>query len=356
MKHTEIRRKLSAYLDNQIDAADRAKIEGHLAGCASCRKALEELKRTVGHLKSLPEVEPPPWLTARVMALVRDQEQPRQAFWRRIFLPLHVKLPLEAIALVFICFIGYQVARMNASKVSLTEPSPVTREESPAPTHPAKNRPSAQPPATPSAKPHPAPSVYPPVPERKDKSLTYAPPPAAKAPAPPEVPSAPESGFTSSESDSRATAERIDEQRAMEQSTRHEINNASKSMMQKKEMPAAQNFSPGSTGSRPALRERESGVDRMARSKRAKPSWQVEVMLVVDDPAGVVGAIEEAASRSGGSILRRIYSEAGHLLVVRVEAQNIPELLARLEHVGRLRKPAMKDMAGEGMAELSIRW
>jgi hypothetical protein len=372
MDHTEIRRKLSAYLDNAVDTADRAKIDAHLAGCASCRKALGELERTVGHLKSLPEVEPPPWLTARIMARVRDAAQPRPAIWRRIFLPLHVKLPLEAIAIVFICITGYHIARMNAPQVPLSAPEPATREESAPPTQPAPHRPAAPSPATPAKAlpktPRAAPGIPAPVPGDKEETLTYAPPPPSNATAPPSIPSAApqKTGPFFPEADKRETNERVEEQRAAERAARRYSYDASNSMMQKRGMQdepyystGTSSASSGSSASRKLLSEQpeqEVMEERASRSKQAEQPARVEVTLKVDDPTGAVGIIEEAVIRSDGSIVRRTYGDASHLLVARIGAQNIPGLFARLEHIGGLQKPPQGTASKDGMVELAIKW
>ncbi len=50
---------LSAYLDNQVTPAQRARVEEHLGGCASCRGELESLRRTVALLQAMPRVPVP---------------------------------------------------------------------------------------------------------------------------------------------------------------------------------------------------------------------------------------------------------------------------------------------------------
>ncbi len=43
----EIKDKLSAYLDGELESALCAEIEQHLAGCADCRVMVDTLNRTV---------------------------------------------------------------------------------------------------------------------------------------------------------------------------------------------------------------------------------------------------------------------------------------------------------------------
>ncbi|MCH8087743.1 MAG: zf-HC2 domain-containing protein [Chloroflexi bacterium] len=51
--------KLSEYLDDRLDAEERARIEGHLEGCDQCRQELESLRETIGLLRRVALVEPP---------------------------------------------------------------------------------------------------------------------------------------------------------------------------------------------------------------------------------------------------------------------------------------------------------
>ncbi|MBI5878191.1 MAG: zf-HC2 domain-containing protein [Chloroflexi bacterium] len=51
--------QLSAYLDNRLNAAERARLETHLRGCAQCRRDLAELGYTVNTVRALPVMRRP---------------------------------------------------------------------------------------------------------------------------------------------------------------------------------------------------------------------------------------------------------------------------------------------------------
>ncbi|MBI1919541.1 MAG: DUF2275 domain-containing protein [Geobacter sp.] len=344
MEHTEIRRKLSAYLDNAVNATEKARIEAHLAQCDNCRRALGDLEQTVGHLKSIPEVEPPPWLTARIMAHVRDAAAPKPSLWRRFFMPLHLKLPAEALAIVFVCVTGYYIARISTPQAPIITSLPATRQEAQLPAEPAQRQPSTEAPSKslPSA-PHAAPVL-----PAKNEARPYAPPPPPKSPDRPPMPaaSAPASAPTAPEAYIHGGGEWVEAEREMEWGGRRNMPDAARAL------PGS-----GSSGESWSYRsERETWEDRAARKYQAEPPTQVEVSLRVNDPAGAVGTIEDAATRSGGRIVRRSYGEASHYLVVQVGAQNLPDLFARLERLGRLQKPLPGAAPEEGIVELSIRW
>ncbi len=50
---------LSAYLDGELDAATRARVAEHVAGCADCTRRLEGLRETVHAVRALPMETPP---------------------------------------------------------------------------------------------------------------------------------------------------------------------------------------------------------------------------------------------------------------------------------------------------------
>ena len=49
---------LSAYLDGELNQAERARLDAHLPGCAECRTTLDALRATVAGLATLPEPAP----------------------------------------------------------------------------------------------------------------------------------------------------------------------------------------------------------------------------------------------------------------------------------------------------------
>lgn len=57
---------LSLYLDAQLSASERQRVEGHLESCPACRHRLDGLRRIVSELGRLPAASPPEDLGARV--------------------------------------------------------------------------------------------------------------------------------------------------------------------------------------------------------------------------------------------------------------------------------------------------
>jgi len=101
MDHNDIRHMLSEYIDGAVSAEDKTAIEDHLRTCEKCSEALRELRQTVAHIKTVEEIDPPAWMTQKIMATVRAEAE-KKSWLRRLFFPLPVKLPLEAIGVLFI--------------------------------------------------------------------------------------------------------------------------------------------------------------------------------------------------------------------------------------------------------------
>ena len=72
--HRRLRDLLSLYIDDRLDEAQVAKLEGHLATCVPCLEELQILRATVNLLQSLPQAVP-----ARSFALTERLQLPRAA-------------------------------------------------------------------------------------------------------------------------------------------------------------------------------------------------------------------------------------------------------------------------------------
>jgi len=117
MDHNDARHKLSDYIDNAVMEHERIAIEEHLKTCAICADALVELRKTIDQLKQIEEVETPPWMTMKIMAQVRADTK-KKTWAERLFQPLQIKLPIQAIAVVFLA-IGAFYMYKNIQPASL---------------------------------------------------------------------------------------------------------------------------------------------------------------------------------------------------------------------------------------------
>ncbi len=102
MDHNDVRHRLSDYIDGEVTPAEKEAVERHLAACRDCADALRELRKTVEHLRRVEELEPPAWMTGKVLARVRAEAEKRQSPLRRFLSALAAGRPVQALALVFI--------------------------------------------------------------------------------------------------------------------------------------------------------------------------------------------------------------------------------------------------------------
>ncbi len=105
------RRLLHDYFEGLSSAGEKTLVEEHLASCADCRRFLEDLQRTVLSVKGLDEVEPPAWLTQKVMARIREEQPVRGHLLSRLFGRFSAGIPVAAAATVVIAVFAVVLMR-----------------------------------------------------------------------------------------------------------------------------------------------------------------------------------------------------------------------------------------------------
>ncbi len=102
MECSEVQKRLSAYIEGVISSEEKVLIDVHLKSCKGCKEALADLEKAIEYVKGLQEIEPPPWLTQKIMMRIKSEAGTKRRILQRLFYPLHIKLPIEAIAVVLI--------------------------------------------------------------------------------------------------------------------------------------------------------------------------------------------------------------------------------------------------------------
>lgn len=85
MNCAELEILLCDYVDGTISAAERAALEGHMAGCPSCARLASDVLGMLAFLEKVPVVDPPSGLVSRIF----EQIPARRPWWRK---PLEVML------------------------------------------------------------------------------------------------------------------------------------------------------------------------------------------------------------------------------------------------------------------------
>ena len=83
----DVRARLTAYLDGELDGDRGTVVRGHLRGCAACRQIASDEAALRDGLRALPTLDPPPSLWAGVQARLAAEEieAARAPAWRRLF-------------------------------------------------------------------------------------------------------------------------------------------------------------------------------------------------------------------------------------------------------------------------------
>lgn len=204
----ETRDTLSAYLDEALAPDERRLVDVHLAGCAECRRELEALRGTVALLQRVAPERAPVGFVDRVVAAARPRPWYRRVA-DAVLLPLSVKLPLEAAAVVMVGLLAvYLFERSPELQQAAREVAPQREAAAPAKEKAPEQfadraAPSVPPPAAPAEAParterdradaRRAQEISPPAVGSPTPSAAPVPPPVSAPPAPSAPPASPPS-------------------------------------------------------------------------------------------------------------------------------------------------------------------
>lgn len=180
----EAREAFSALYDEALSGAPLVTITQHLATCPACRAEWASFRKAMQAVAELGGAAPSPDLAARVRRRLEAPPWWERAL-RRLFVPLHVKVPLQAAAVLLVAFAGLLLYQRSPALRKATEPSqivpPPAVREAPPPAAPPTIAGPKQPVETPGP---PAEA------QTTEAAKGEAPPMAATAPPPPPPPEA----------------------------------------------------------------------------------------------------------------------------------------------------------------------
>lgn len=130
MTCNDVENLLPAHMEDLLAPEERRGVEEHLASCPRCRRVLTDLMTSVEVLRGLEEVEPPPFFEERIMARIREAAGQKRGFLRKLFFPLHIKLPIQTLAMIFIAVLGIHVYRQGEPEMKQIAPLPEAAMES----------------------------------------------------------------------------------------------------------------------------------------------------------------------------------------------------------------------------------
>lgn len=100
MKCSQVRKKLSAFVDGQGSVSDRAGISRHLESCSDCRQYAGELQRVSDDLSLIEDVAVRPYFLTCLRQRIAGQESSRRMRWSVPVWIRRVAIPAGAVACV----------------------------------------------------------------------------------------------------------------------------------------------------------------------------------------------------------------------------------------------------------------
>jgi hypothetical protein len=125
MTCNEIENRLPAYLEDLLSPEERKGITGHLTSCPRCSLVFADLKKAEQLVRGLGEVEPPPFFEQRIMSRVREEAGQKQGILRRLFYPLHIKVPIQTLAMLLVAVLAFHVYQQGDPEMKQMAPLPI---------------------------------------------------------------------------------------------------------------------------------------------------------------------------------------------------------------------------------------
>lgn len=128
MTHLEVENLASDYLEGRLEPALKAQVEAHLLTCPSCRESVEEVRGVMELCRSVPDLEPVPWLVSKIMLATVGARKPTlmdrlAAFLRPVLQP---RFAYSVAMAVFSFSIIVNAAGINLRHMTIEDMNPRT--------------------------------------------------------------------------------------------------------------------------------------------------------------------------------------------------------------------------------------
>ena len=349
MTCNEVDNLLPAYREDLLSSEERKSIAGHLASCSRCSHAFADLKRADELVRGLGEVEPPPFFEQRIMARVREEAGRKQGILRRLFYPLHIKVPIQALATILIAVLGFYVYQQGDPEMKQIVPLPMPRTESgggqdttaspQAPTDPSAVAPAKRSPAV----------DFPDVNRQR-----FAAPPLEKGGKADRTEERPMPKVESYPSAMKSAAAVKTETADKAQGRAGEQHNA----RGPETLPSERKYKDKSDDSGAAAEASRKMILAPAPSQSMPASAikgsAIDLTIQVRDVSAAIGEIEAHLGQANARIVEKRRREGGVLMKAEMAAQNVDAFLDRLEAIGRVKREKDPLAVTDGKVTVSI--
>ena len=281
-------------------------------------------------------MEPPPWLKTRVMARVREEAGQKEGIFRKLFYPLHVKVPIQALATVLIAVVAWNVYKTGEPEFRQMAPPPVAVQEAPHAQAPQEAAPAAGP-----AKRDESPAA------REKKA--FAPPPAqVQEPAPQRAATVREE----TTADAEKPLERLRETKGAVEPAKDEgawrgtgearpgvedrVLEAPARDQKQKSMKAPVGAVAKEAGKQEA---RPAASPMMSAAVSSRP--ELEITLPARDPGAAANEVETILKQVSAQALERQALEGRVILTARIKTEHLEALRERLKSLGPVQERAL---------------
>ena len=340
MTCNEIENRLPAYLEDLLSPEERKSIAGHLASCPRCSRALADLKKAEELVQGLVEVEPPPFFEQRIMSRVREEAGRKQGILRRLFYPLHIKVPIQALVTLVVAVLVFHVYQQGDPEMKQMAPLPIPMTEL------GKGRVTAESPKTFAAPPAVTPVKRAPAGDLPEKNRQrFVPPPFenggkeeriadSRAPIREETPAAakPAASVMAAKDTPPAGEEALDKTR--DRAGKPDSEKALETLLpeqKRKEKTADTGAAVGESGKMTSAPT----PSRLAAVATIKQS-AMNLTIQVRDVEAALREIETRLDQVSARIIERQHRKESEFLKVEIATQNVATLLDRLEAIGRV--------------------
>jgi hypothetical protein len=325
MTCNEIENRLPAYLEGLLSPEERKSIAGHLASCPRCSRAFADLMKAEQIVHGLGEVEPPPFFEQRIMSRIREEAGRKQGFLRKLFYPLHIKIPIQALATILVAVLAFHVYQTGEPEMKQYAPLPIPL------TEPGKGRVAAAPPQTPVSPSTAALVKRAPAGDLSEKNRQQF------AALPPE-----NGGKAERATDSPASMREAHPAAMKPAATVMEVNKRDVPQISAEASGAAQDRTGKQDAGRapetllPEQKQKEKMADTGATAGAAMGRSVMDLTIQVGDTAVAIREIEAHLGQFNARIIEKERRSGGEFLKAEIAARNVAALLDMLQTIGKV--------------------
>lgn len=359
MTCNEIENRLPAYREDLLPPEEQKEIAEHLESCSRCRRVALDLQMAEKLVQGLGEVEPPPFFEQRIMSRVREEAGREKGLLRRLFYPLHIKIPIQALATIVVAVLAFHVYQQGDPEMTRIVPLSVP------PIEQGADRMAAEPSRTPASPPAAAPAGTSQPGELSERSPRRSVVPPIENRGPAEM--AADSRAAIREESPAAAKPAAPVAAAKEKATQPAGGYA---MDGARERTGKEESAKAFDTSSPEPKRREKAADagavsgegrqmmsapapvRMAAAPHDRPA--MELTIQVPDLEAGLSELESSLARVNARIVERESRNGGEFRKVEMSAQNLSQLLRLLDGIGRVSPKTDASAAPAGRVTLGI--